>query len=32
MITPIVNKLNFNGMTEYGNNIIIGIYPDINNI
>ena len=31
MIPPFVNKLNFNGMVEYGNKILLGTASDINN-
>ena len=29
MITPLVNHLHFDGMTQYGNDILLGIIADI---
>ena len=32
MTLPLVKKLNFHGMMEYGNNLLLGRDPDIDNI
>ena len=31
MITPLINKLKFDGMSEYSYKVLLGIYNDINN-
>ena len=30
-IPPLINKLNFNGMAEYGNKVLLGTTSDIDN-